>query len=60
MIGRLPPLARLSEDDRERALEALGRARLYPVRQCLLLLKAVVSFSYGADERVRAAVRSAP
>jgi hypothetical protein len=56
MIGRLPPLARLSPDDRERALEALGRCRFYPLRQCLLLLKAVCSFCYGADARVRAAI----
>lgn len=56
MIGKLPPFTRLSADDRERALEALGRFPVYPIRQCLTLLKAVVSFCYGADERVRKAV----
>lgn len=56
LIGRLPPLSRLPQEEREEALEALGRCRFYPLRQSLLLLKAVVSFCYGADARVRAAV----
>lgn len=56
LIRRLPPFTRLSAEDRERALEALGRSRVYHVRQCLILLKAVVSFCYGADARVRKAV----
>lgn len=56
LIRRLPPLSRLPRDERESALEALGRCRFYPLRQCLLLLKAVCSFCYGADARVRAAI----
>lgn len=56
LIKRLPPISRLTIDEREQALEALGKCRVYPLRQCLLLLKAVVSFCYGADARVREAV----
>lgn len=56
MIGRLPPFSRLSPEDGERALEALAKSRIYFLRQSVTLLKAVVSFRYGADERVRKAV----
>lgn len=56
LIGRLPPFTRLSTDDRERALETLGRSSVYPLRQSLLVLKAVLSFHYGAHPAVRAAV----
>lgn len=56
LIGRLPPFTRLSPDERELALETLGRSRLYPLRQSLLVLKAVLSFHYGAVPAVRAAV----
>ena len=56
LILKLPPLARLDADARERALEALGNSRFYLLRQMMLLLKAVASFGYGADRRVRDAV----
>lgn len=56
LIRSLPPISRLAPEDRERALEALGRSGVYPLRQSLTLLKVVVSFCYGADERVRRAV----
>lgn len=53
LIGRLPPISRLSPEARERALEAMFASRLYTLRQLGLLLKAVASFAYGADPRVR-------
>lgn len=56
LIWKAPPLSRLDADERERALEALGRSRFYLLRQMMLLLKAVASFCYGADRRVRDAV----
>jgi hypothetical protein len=56
LIGRLPPLSRLDREDRERALEAMGKSCLYPIRQLFLLLKAVSSFCYGADPEVRRAL----
>ncbi len=56
LVGRLPPLSRLSPQDREQALEALGKSRFYLLRQILLLLKAVVSFHYGAHPKVRQAL----
>lgn len=56
LIGRLPPLERLSVDDREAALEAMGKSRVYLIRQVFLLLKAVTSFGYGSTKAVRRAV----
>ena len=56
LIGRLPPLDRLPVDDREAALEAMGKSRVYLVRQVFLLLKAVTSFGYGSTKPVRRAV----
>jgi len=56
LIKRLPPLDRLSADDREAALEAMGKSRFYLIRQCFLLLKAVTSFGYGSTRAVRRAV----
>ena len=55
-IGAPPPLSRLSDDDRARALEALAKSRFYLLRQMVLLLKAVVSFHYGAQKSVRQAI----
>lgn len=56
LIGRLPPLDRLAPPDREAALEAMGKSRVYLVRQVFLLLKAVTSFGYGSTKTVRRAV----
>ncbi len=56
LIGSLPPISRLAPEDRERALEAMLSSRVYALRQLGLVLKAVVSFSYGVDPRVRAAI----
>ena len=56
LIGRLPPLSRLSAEDGARALEALGKSHFYLIRQMLLLLKAIVSFHYGARPKTRDAI----
>ena len=56
LIGRLPPLDRLQADDREAALEAMGKSRFYLIRQVFLLLKAVTSFGYGGTHAVRRVV----
>lgn len=53
LIGKLPPLSRLSRDDREAALRALGKSRYNVLRQMLLILKATSGFCYGGDVRVR-------
>ena len=53
LIRRLPPLTRLPPQEREAALEALGKSRFYLLRQCLFLLKAMACFCYGADREVR-------
>lgn len=56
LIGRLPPLGRLSSAEREDALCAMGKSRFYLIRQASLLLKAVTSFGYGGTKTVRRAV----
>lgn len=56
LIGRLPPLGRLSSAEREDALCAMGKSRFYLIRQASLLLKAVTSFGYGGTKAVRRAV----
>ncbi|MBI5246916.1 MAG: hypothetical protein HY923_07020 [Elusimicrobia bacterium] len=56
LIRRLPPLDRLTEEDRPRALEAMGKSRVYLLRQSTLLLKMVTSLGYGAAPTVRRAV----
>jgi hypothetical protein len=55
LIRRLPPLDRLRPEDREAALEAMGKSRFYLLRQVFLLLKAVTSFGYGSTKAVRRA-----
>jgi hypothetical protein len=56
LIRRLPPLSLYGRPTRERALEAMERSRLAPIRQVVGLLKTVVGFSYGADSHVREAI----
>lgn len=56
LINRLPPLDRLAPEEREAALEAMGKSRFYLMRQCSLLLKAVTSFGYGGTAAVRRSV----
>ena len=53
LIRRLPPFDRLPEDERTRALEAMGKNRFYLMRQCFLLLKTITSFGYGSTRAVR-------
>lgn len=60
LIGRLPPISRLSPEDGAAALEALGQSRVYLLRQQLLLLKSLVSLHYGARARTRAELGIAP
>lgn len=56
LIAKLPPLGRLSRDDRERALVAMSRSRIGLLRQLVVLLKLVAAMSYGADDGVRDAI----
>lgn len=56
LIGRLPPLGRLSSEEREEAVCAMGKSRVYLIRQVFLLLKAVTSFGYGGTKAVRRVV----
>ena len=56
LIGRMPSLERLAPEEREDALEAMGKSRFYLMRQCFLLLKAVTSFGYGSTHAVRRVV----
>ena len=56
LIGRPGTFARLGAADRERALEAMARSRVTPLRQLLRLLKTVVALHYGALPEVRRAI----
>ncbi len=60
LILRLPPFDRLKKKDREKALEALGKSRIYVLRQLLLLLKSIVCFSYAVHPEVRKALGLPP
>lgn len=55
LIRRLPPLSRLSRDDREKALAAMAGSRVYLLRQLVLILKIVVCLHYGAQQAPRKA-----
>jgi hypothetical protein len=56
LIRRVPPITRLSPAARERALEALSKTRIYPLRQLYGALRLTVALGYAGDERVRRAV----
>lgn len=56
LIGRLPPLTRHRRGERERALHALATCGSLPLRQLVVVLKAVICFGYGADANVRRAI----
>ena len=56
LVGRRPPLARLSLDERERALEAMAASSNGLLRQLVVLLKLVAALCYGGDPRVREAI----
>ena len=56
LIRRLPPLSRLSPQDRERALESMDRSNITILRQLMRVLKTVVAFHYGSVLSVRQAI----
>jgi hypothetical protein len=56
LVRRLPPLARLSPPERERALTAMERSHVVILRQLLRILKTVAALHYGAHPEVRKAV----
>ncbi len=56
LILRIPPITLYRRETRERMLEAMYHSRFYVMRQMFLLLKATVSFCYGANPEVRDAI----
>lgn len=60
LIRRLPPISFYGQETRERAIQSMGRSRVYVLRQLVLLLKATVCLCYGADPRVRDALGYPP
>jgi hypothetical protein len=56
LIRKLPPITLYDRDTRERILMALYNSKYNILRQIIFLLKATVSFCYGADDRVRDAL----
>lgn len=56
LIYRLPPISLYRRETRERALHALYMSKVYVFRQMFLLLKATLTFCYGADPEVRKAI----
>jgi len=53
LVGRLPPLSRLSPAERELALMAMDGSQLAVLRQLVRALKTVVGLHYGAVLSVR-------
>jgi hypothetical protein len=56
LIFRIPPISLYERPTRERILLALYNSRFYGLRQMFLLLKANLSFCYGANMQVRDAI----
>jgi hypothetical protein len=56
LIGRLPPLSRLSPEQQERALTAMEHSRVPELRQLLRVLKTVASLHYGGLAAVRQSI----
>ena len=56
LIGRSPPITLYGRATRERALDALARSRIYPLRAAFGGLKLIVSLGYGAHPAVRRAM----
>ena len=56
LVARLPPISRLSFDDRERALAAMERSRVPELRQLMRVLKTVASLHYGGLAAVRKSI----
>jgi hypothetical protein len=59
-LRRFTTLGGLVAADRERVLRVLASSPLYPVRQLLLLLKAMAALVYAADPQVRARLLAEP
>lgn len=56
LIGRVPPMTRLSPQDRGRALAAMNRSHVPELRQLVTVLKTVASLHYGGLPEVRRAI----
>jgi hypothetical protein len=56
LVRRAPPITRLSEPERERALGAMEASRVPELRQLVSVLKTVVSLHYGALPAVRGSI----
>lgn len=56
LVRRLPPIARLGESDRERALAAMASSGVPELRQLVGVLKTVVGLHYGGLPEVRASI----
>ena len=56
LIGRLPPITRLNQADREQALAAMARSRVPELRQLVTVMKTVASLHYGGLTEVREAI----
>ena len=56
LLHRLPPIGRLGESDRERALAAMAVSQVPELRQLVSVLKSVVCLHYGGLSEVRAAI----
>ena len=56
LLRRLPPITRLNEADRVRALAAMEASSVPELRQLLGVVKTVVSLHYGGLPEVRQAI----
>jgi len=56
LVRRVPPITRLREADRERALAAMASSSMPELRQLLSVLKTVTSLHYGGLPEVREAI----
>lgn len=56
LVRRVPPITRLKEADRERALAAMAESRVPELRQLISVLKTVISLHYGGLQSVREAI----
>lgn len=56
LVGRLPPLSRLSPAARERSLAAMETSEVTLLRQLVRVLKTVVGLHYGSLPAVRRSV----
>jgi hypothetical protein len=56
LVRQLPPITRLNQVDRERALAAMAASGMPELRQLVSVLKSVVSLHYGSLPAVRRAI----